>query len=89
MATSIDTKLIPHFSGEGDSKLWITQFQLMVTANGLNDAKARTTLPLKDSALRWYISLEDDVKGDYDVLKEAFQTRFEQSGKMKKKHRRH
>jgi hypothetical protein len=27
-----------------------------------------------------------DVKGDYDVLKEAFQTRFEQSGKMKKKH---
>ena len=28
MATSIDTNLIPHFSGEGDSKLWITQFQL-------------------------------------------------------------
>jgi hypothetical protein len=37
----------------------------MVTAKGLNDAKGRTTLPLylKDSALRWYISLEDDVKG--------------------------
>jgi hypothetical protein len=37
----------------------------MVTANGLNDAKARTTvsLYLKDSALRWYISLEDDFKG--------------------------
>jgi hypothetical protein len=54
MVTSIDTKLIPHFSGEGDSKLWITQFQLMVTAKGLNDAKARTTLSLylKDSALR-------------------------------------
>jgi hypothetical protein len=34
----------------------------MVTAKGLNDAKARTTLPLylKDSALRWYISLEDE-----------------------------
>jgi hypothetical protein len=60
----------------------------MVTTKGLNDAMARTTLPLylKDRALRWYISLEDDVKGDYDVLKEAFQTRFEQSGKMKKKH---
>ena len=88
MGTSIDTNLIPHFSGEGDSKLWITQFQLMVTTKGLNDAMARTTLPLylKDSALRWYISLEDDVKGDYDALKEAFQTRFEQSGKMKKKH---
>jgi hypothetical protein len=41
MATSIDTKLIPHFSGEGDSKLWITQFQLMVTAKGLNDGVLR------------------------------------------------
>ena len=85
MATIIDTNLIPHFSGEGDSKLWITQFQLMVTAKGLNDAKARTTLPLylKDSALRWYISLEDDVKGDYDALKEAFQRRFEPDPRTK------
>ena len=85
MATSIDTNLIPHFSGEGDSKLWITQFQLMVTANRLNDAEARTTLPLylKDSALRWYISLEDDFKGDYDALKEAFQRRFEPDHRTK------
>ena len=86
MATSIDTNLIPHFTGEGDSKLWIThQFQLMVTAKGLNDAKVRTTLPLylKDSALRWYISLEDDVKGDYDALKEAFQRRFEPDPRTK------
>ena len=81
MGTSIDTNLIPHFSGEGDSKLWITQFQLMVTTKGLNDAMARTTLPLKDSALRWYISLEDDVKGDYDVLKEALNLTLEQSGR--------
>ena len=72
MATSIDINLIPHFSGEGDSKLWITQFQLMVTAKGLNDAKARTTL-----------LLEDDVKGDYDALKEAFQRRFEPDPRAK------
>ena len=85
MATNIDTNLIPHFSGEGDSKLWITQFQLTDTAKGLNDAKVRTTLPLylKDSALRWYISLEDDVKGDYDALKEALQRRFEPDRRTK------
>jgi hypothetical protein len=57
----------------------------MVTAKGLNDAKARTTvsLYLKDSALRWYISLEDDFKGDYDALKEAFQRRFEPDHRTK------
>lgn len=85
MATSIDTNLIPHFSGDSDSKLWITQFQLMVTAKGLNEAKARTTLPLylKDTALRWYISLDDDIKGDYDLLKESFQARFQPDPRTK------
>jgi hypothetical protein len=28
-----------------------------------------------------YISLEDDVKGDYDVLKEALNLTLEQSGR--------
>ncbi|CAC5390842.1 unnamed protein product [Mytilus coruscus] len=36
-----------------------------------------------DSALRWYISLDDDIKGDYDLSKESFQARFQPDPRTK------
>lgn len=76
-----DFNLIQPFCGnteKEDAKLWLTRFQLFANTKGLTANKAKSTLPLffKENALRWYISLPDNVKDDFDSLKDAFLNRY-------------
>ncbi|XP_033739209.1 uncharacterized protein LOC117326561 [Pecten maximus] len=72
--------LIQPFNGQSsaDAKMWIARFELFVKTKGFNANKAKSVLPLmlKDGALRWYMSLPDEIKDDYDSLTDAFMQRY-------------
>ncbi|KAL3879836.1 hypothetical protein ACJMK2_032115 [Sinanodonta woodiana] len=76
----MDFSLLPPFSGDGntDAKLWLTRFQLLTTTKGLNDNKAKATLPLllTDNALRWYMSLTQNIRDDFSLLQKEFLIRY-------------
>ena len=61
-----------------DAKIWLTRFELYTASKGIKDAAAKATLPLffKDKALKWYINLSQEVKGNYLELKAAFLKRY-------------